>query len=202
MKLLLEFKEKFPFISDPELTEYYRRIIDVPINMRRKTDLNKACVDYILKSVDGSIRSVLDVGCGSCYLLDRIMSSNPGVMCEGVDFAARDAHPQGIGGGMSIKIHESDMMELPFQDHLFDLVLCTHVLEHLRDPQKALAELVRVARRRLIVVCPCQREYKYTIDFHVNFFPYMYAFKRFIGIENAVYLRLNGDFLCCVDFDR
>jgi len=28
----------------------------------------------------------------------------------------------------------------------------------------------------------------------------MYSFKRFIGMENAKYLDLKGDFLCCIDF--
>ena len=37
-KLLLEFKEKFPFMSNTEFAEYYRRIIHVPINTNRKTD--------------------------------------------------------------------------------------------------------------------------------------------------------------------
>ncbi|MDR0527945.1 MAG: class I SAM-dependent methyltransferase [Spirochaetaceae bacterium] len=97
-------------------------------------------------------------------------------------------------------IQQADITALPFPDHSFDTVLCTHALEHIRNPQKALAELIRVTRKRLIVVVPRQREYRYTVDLHVNFFPYMYSFKRFIGIENATYINLKGDFLCCVNF--
>ena len=72
---------------------------------------------------------------------------------------------------MPFIIQAADITGLPFEDHSFDVVLCTHALEHIRDPQKALGELMRVTGRRLIVVVPHQREYRYTVDLHVNFFP-------------------------------
>lgn len=37
--------------------------------------------------------------------------------------------------------------DLPFADKSFDFVYCSHVLEHVRSPQRACAELMRVARR-------------------------------------------------------
>ncbi len=37
-------------------------------------------------------------------------------------------------------------MNLPFKDHAFDFVVCRHVLEHLPEPQRALAEIVRVGK--------------------------------------------------------
>jgi ubiquinone/menaquinone biosynthesis C-methylase UbiE len=121
------------------------------------------------------------------------MESFPHVQCIGVDIAPPLA-------SVPFEMLSADITALPFTDHSFDIVLCTHALEHIRNPQKALAELIRVARRRLIIVVPRQREYRYTVDLHVNFFPYLYSFKRFIGIENAIYLNLNGDFLCRIDF--
>lgn len=41
----------------------------------------------------------------------------------------------------------------------------------------ALAELRRVAKRRLIIVVPKQRNYKYTFELHINFFPYLFDLK-------------------------
>ena len=193
-KLFLDFKEKFPFMDDSELAEYYRRIADAPIVAKSKTFLNKACLDWIVKSAGDITGTILDVGCGKGYLLGKIMESNPGVQCCGADIAP-PSHRD-----MPIKIHEADIINLPFPDHSFDMVICTHNLEHIREPQKALGELIRVAKRRLIIVVPREREYRYSANFHVNFFPYMYSFKRFIGIENATYLNLKGDFLCCIDF--
>lgn len=37
-----------------------------------------------------------------------------------------------------------DAHELPFDDESFSIILCTEVLEHLSDPQKAIAEMWRV----------------------------------------------------------
>lgn len=196
-KRLLDFKEKFPFMSDSEIAEYYKSIVNVPINRKRKTDLNDACVEYILKCASDITGKFLDVGCGNGYLLNKIASQNHNIECHGADIAPREIHQS---SPTPIVIHDVNITDMPFQDHSFDMVVCTHLLEHLRNPNDALKELIRVTKRRLIIVVPCQREYRYTIDFHVNFYRYMYSFKRFIGIENAKYLKLKGDFLCCIDF--
>jgi SAM-dependent methyltransferase len=39
-----------------------------------------------------------------------------------------------------------DLMQIPFPDASFDAVLCSHVLEHVPDDRKALAELHRILR--------------------------------------------------------
>ncbi|GBU25084.1 glycosyl transferase [Fibrobacteria bacterium R8-3-H12] len=192
-KRILDFKEKFPFMSDSEYAQRYSALMNTPILTKRKTDINNACLEYILKKADDITGKVLDVGCGDAYLLKEIAQRNHAVQCHGADFIIRQQQSNVI-------MHEVDITNMPFPDHSFDMVVCSQVLEHLRYPQKALSELIRVTKGCLIIVVPRQREYRYTIDNHVNFFPYMYSFKRFVGIENAVYLNLGGDFLCCVDF--
>lgn len=50
---------------------------------------------------------------------------------------------------------QADLADLPFEDACFDLVICSHVLEHLPDDRPALAELSRVLRhggRALLMV--------------------------------------------------
>ena len=44
-------------------------------------------------------------------------------------------------------IIHADAHQLPFPDRDFDLVVCSNVLEHLRDPQTALIEMRRVASK-------------------------------------------------------
>jgi ubiquinone/menaquinone biosynthesis C-methylase UbiE len=41
---------------------------------------------------------------------------------------------------------------MPFADNSFDFVCCSHVLEHVSDPERACSELMRVARRGYIEV--------------------------------------------------
>jgi SAM-dependent methyltransferase len=41
----------------------------------------------------------------------------------------------------------ADITALPFPDESFDLILCAHVLEHVPDDRRAIAELLRVLRR-------------------------------------------------------
>lgn len=41
---------------------------------------------------------------------------------------------------------KADILDLPFDDHSFDVVFCNHVLEHIKDDQKAMRELYRVMK--------------------------------------------------------
>lgn len=41
---------------------------------------------------------------------------------------------------------KADLLNLPFEDESFDVVFCNHVLEHIPDDEKAMAELFRVLK--------------------------------------------------------
>lgn len=41
---------------------------------------------------------------------------------------------------------KADILDLPFKDEAFDIVFCNHVLEHIKDDAKAMAELYRVMK--------------------------------------------------------
>jgi SAM-dependent methyltransferase len=41
---------------------------------------------------------------------------------------------------------EADLTQLPFNDHDFDVVICNHVLEHVPEDRKAMAEVFRVLK--------------------------------------------------------
>lgn len=45
-----------------------------------------------------------------------------------------------------------DVMALPFRDNAFDYVFCSHVLEHVEDPEKAIKELVRIGRKGFLEI--------------------------------------------------
>lgn len=41
---------------------------------------------------------------------------------------------------------KTDILDLPFEDNSFDVIICNHVLEHIIDDKKAMSELYRVMK--------------------------------------------------------
>lgn len=95
---------------------------------------------------------VLDLGCGGQKLDDRMI---------GVDIR-RDGQ-LGVGANSDKPCRtdiESDVTELPIEDHSIDGILAKHLFEHILDPIKALKEWVRVLKNNgtLCIICP---DYRY-----------------------------------------
>lgn len=63
---------------------------------------------------------------------------------SGVRYTAGDKHEPGYTYGRDTI--DLDITALPFEDNVFDLVICSHVLEHVQDDAKAMRELRRVMR--------------------------------------------------------
>lgn len=180
--VFLDFKEQAVSLSDEEIDDYYEALADKFID--RDTDLNKACLEFIQKNTIGS--SVLDVACGSGFLSQDL--AKRGYQVVGADIII----PQAASDNP--RYEKSVITKLPFADKQFDTVICTHTLEHIRDIELAFSEVQRVCRKRLIVVVPCQREYAYTFDLHLHFFPYEYKLREVVGPQGKI-LKLGGDFL-------
>lgn len=95
--------------------------------------------------------SVVDVGCGRGDFLKLI---NPDYQIGGTEVNKErvDYCNQALGQE-AVKVNNLDE-RLDFKDGSFDTVICLEVLEHLVDPQKALKELVRISRKRIIITVP------------------------------------------------
>jgi len=60
--------------------------------------------------------------------------------------------------GIAASTRHSDVRHLPFANNSFDIVMAAHLLEHLQDPDAALAEMVRVTRPGgVIILCLTRR---------------------------------------------
>ena len=53
----------------------------------------------------------------------------------------------------AVNINEG-LPNLPYEDNSFDTVICSDVLEHLSDDKKALNDLMRVAKKKVIITVP------------------------------------------------
>lgn len=165
---LADFRARAPFLTEAEYEALYR---DHP-RVHEGTDNSRACLERIAAEVVGE--SVCDVGCGTGALLSHIRAvRGAGLALTGVDFVIDDA-----AGREGVDYVAARIEDLPFPDGRFDTVVCTHVIEHVLDYRRAIAELRRIARRRLIVVVPRERESLYAFNPHFNFFPYRHSFLR------------------------
>lgn len=52
---------------------------------------------------------------------------------------------------------DEGLPELPYKDGSFDTVICSDVLEHLNVHEQAIGELLRVARKKIIITVPAYK---------------------------------------------
>ena len=90
---------------------------------------------------------VLDVGSG-----DK-PSWRADVLLDGYPDDEHGGQRSGTGSTRVTRpLFVADAADMPFADHAFDYVICSHVLEHVPDPAAVIAELTRVARAGYIEV--------------------------------------------------
>jgi ubiquinone/menaquinone biosynthesis C-methylase UbiE len=131
-------------------------------------DLNKGCITEIEKNILGE--KVLEVGCGRGYLANILSTKYEIIACD-INISQQLIHKY-----PNIRFKQENIQNLSFRDNEFDTVICTHTLEHVQYFNIAIKELRRVTKKRLIVVVPKQRPYKYTFDLHLHFFPFEHTF--------------------------
>ncbi|GAA4069608.1 methyltransferase domain-containing protein [Actinomadura miaoliensis] len=96
---------------------------------------------------DGS--RVLEVGCGVGAQTVHLVAGSPGAHIVAVDVSEDSlerarARVAAERPGARVEWHRADLFDLPFPDAAFDHLFVCFVLEHLRDPARALAGLRRV----------------------------------------------------------
>jgi SAM-dependent methyltransferase len=96
---------------------------------------------------------VLDAGCGEGHVTAWLAEALPASKITGVDGRA-EALTEFRRRNPGLRVQTGDLASLPFPDGAFELVLCTEVLEHLREPRKGLRELSRVCTGHLFLTVP------------------------------------------------
>lgn len=94
---------------------------------------------------------VLEVGCGEGEIAARLRARWPEVTGLDLPDAGLRAAWSGVDG---VRFLHGDAERLPFPDGSFDVVVAVEVMEHLRDPERGLAELGRVCRSHLVLSVP------------------------------------------------
>ena len=144
-------------LSTTELANRYDAVSGKWARTARRFRLNAAYCEPLLAShvvidlmqVEPKAR-ILDCGVGNGSLsiaLDSLMKGP-------VDFHAIDTSAEMLvqaksvmqQAGLDPHLQQADVISLPYEDRSFDVVMAAHVLEHLPDPQCALAEMIRVLK--------------------------------------------------------
>lgn len=91
--------------------------------------------------------AVLDAGCGAGYG-SRMLANAPRVeRCLGIDVSAETVtQAQRAYGGENLTFQQDDLTRLSLPDASADTVVCLETLEHLEQPERAIAEAARVLR--------------------------------------------------------
>lgn len=99
--------------------------------------------------------TVLDAGCGSGRVFQYRLP-RPARLVVGLDRTVHAAGNPNIDQAV-----RGDLGRLPFGDGVFDLVISSHVAEHLTEPELVFAELARVLRPggRLLILTPNRWHY-------------------------------------------
>ena len=109
---------------------------------------------------------ILDIGCGEGRHTIKACQQ-AGTICIGADFGFKTL----IETKKKLAFHKSlkdlrcksvdlscmDVTKLPFKKSSFDSVICSEVLEHIRDDAKAISELVRILKPKKILAVSVPR---------------------------------------------
>jgi ubiquinone/menaquinone biosynthesis C-methylase UbiE len=123
-----------------------------------KNPLQKFLINNFLRTVylcleDLKINSILDAGCGEGFVLSEFKKRGIGNFLEGIDSSEKALNKgRELFPYLSLKL--GNIYNLLYEDKSFDLVICTEVIEHLDEPDKAMEEIVRVSRKYCLLSVP------------------------------------------------
>lgn len=116
-------------------------------------------------SAEGEPRTLLDCGCGPAAL--AILAARLGWKASGCDLspgmleeAARNARAAGV----VLELREADVQALPYASASFDAVVSRNLLWNVPEPEKALAEWLRILKPGGVLLIADGRHYRYLSD--------------------------------------
>ena len=120
----------------------------------KRSKLSFTLRKFMYKSIAKEFRGkVLDVGCGLGEFLELYKNS------YGID---SNKYAVDYCKSNNLRCFVGSAYKIPFRSSSFDVVLCSHLIEHLKRPEIALKEFRRVLKPsgKLIIIVPTKTGYK------------------------------------------
>ncbi|MGF1468333.1 MAG: class I SAM-dependent methyltransferase [Sandaracinaceae bacterium] len=122
---------------------YWTEVVDPDGCRRNRLEERRRCLEDLATEL-AYLRALppgrfLDAGCGLGWVLSALDDTWVKEGVETSEVAA--AHARRFG-----EVRVARLESLPYEDGVFDVVFCHHVIEHLRRPERGLEEMRRVLR--------------------------------------------------------
>ena len=141
--------------SDPVQIEYDRL---APRYDRRWSFYVNATVQETIDRLDlQSHERILDLGCGTGTLIERLLNLAPEIEIVGLDPSAQmlNVARQKLPKSVELQVGSAD--SIPFPDESFDRVISTSAFHYFRNPARSIQEMKRVLKPngRLVITDWC-----------------------------------------------
>jgi ubiquinone/menaquinone biosynthesis C-methylase UbiE len=130
--------------SDPVQNEYAHL---APQYDRRWSFYVNATVQETMHRLDlSSHERILDLGCGTGTLIQRLLHSAPEIEIVGIDPSAEmlNVARQKLPKSVELRVGSAD--SIPFANESFDLIISTNAFHYFRNPSQAIQEAKRVLK--------------------------------------------------------
>jgi|TARA_Y100000310_G_scaffold140352_1_gene139778 2-polyprenyl-3-methyl-5-hydroxy-6-metoxy-1,4-benzoquinol methylase len=149
-KEFIKFQKAHPFEKDIKITRYRFK--------------------WVLGKVKGLQGNSLDVGCNDGVLAHKMHGE--GFSVHGIDVSdnAIEACESNVPAGKFIQAFADE--EIPFPSNHFSTVTCLEIIEHVKNPDKLLQELLRVTKQGgvLLITVPVGEAYNHPT--HLRYFDF------------------------------
>ena len=166
-----------------------------------KNPIEKRMMDGFFGALDRMLnglqpKTVVEIGAGEGRITERLVERFPKATVVGLDLP--DTNLADEWDDIDVPMFFGDATRMPFVDRSIDLVIGLEVLEHVPQPERALADIVRVCRGFTILSVPREPIWRagnmargrYIRDWgntpgHVNHWSSR-AFERFVAAQCAI----------------